>query len=176
MDLRFFVRLRANKRRISKLIETPRAIPPKIAPVQNDTANNRAIDVAVGLISQNKKILISRRHTSADQGGLWEFPGGKIQTGESAAAAIDRELFEELGIRVTAKREKRSLVHHYAHLTVTFDLYEIVRWTGYPYGKEEQEIRWIEAEDFGMFKFPEANYRFFGGEVASRDYLASTFN
>lgn len=118
-------------------------------------------------VSQEKQILIAKRLEHVHQGGLWEFPGGKIEAGESIIDALDRELFEELDIRIKPKSSSHTSVeafnpliqirHNYPDKSVFLDVWRIQSFSGEPKGKEGQEVRWVNIEALQSYAFPEAN-------------------
>ena len=79
----------------------------------------------------------------------WEFPGGKVASGETPESALSRELEEELGIEVERADFLLSIRHDYPHLKVAVDFYRVVDWTGSPQGAEGQAIRWVSRMDLG---------------------------
>ncbi len=117
--------------------------------------------------TQEKEVLIAKRPQHVHQGGLWEFPGGKVEKGESVIAALDRELSEELDIRIrpfSSHLDAPDLLspliqikHSYPEKTVFLDVWRISNFYGSPIGKEGQEIRWVNLNELNSFKFPEAN-------------------
>ena len=115
------------------------------------------VHVAVGVIlGPAGDILISKRHEDSHQGGLWEFPGGKVEAGESVEAALDREPYEELGIRITSCRaliEVRSRLHRQAGP----DVWLIDGFSGEPLGREGQPLAWYAPPSLADFEFPAAN-------------------
>ncbi len=116
------------------------------------------VHVAVGVIlNANGEILISKRHADSHQGGLWEFPGGKVETGESVEAALDRELHEELGIRVTSCRALLEVQHDYSDKQVFLDVWVIDGFRGEPDGREGQPLRWCAPGTLSGYAFPAAN-------------------
>lgn len=118
----------------------------------------KLVHVAVGVIvSADGKILIAKRPLSAHQGGLWEFPGGKVDPGETIEQALIRELHEELAIDVLASQPLIQIRHHYPDKSVLLDVHTITRFTGEPCGNEGQPVRWVEAKALANLEFPAAN-------------------
>lgn len=113
--------------------------------------------VAVGVIIQQNKCLISKRAASAHQGGLWEFPGGKRECCETTKQALSRELSEELGITVTACAPLISVAHDYGDKAVELDVWTVSCFDGEPHGREGQPLRWVSIQELRNYSFPEAN-------------------
>ncbi|MGH8549135.1 MAG: Nudix family hydrolase [Methylococcales bacterium] len=114
--------------------------------------------VALGVVADlSGKILLARRPESAYQGGLWEFPGGKLEAGESVLAALRRELSEELGIDAGRASPLIRIRHRYPDLSVVLHVFRIDGFSGHAVGREKQQIRWVEPCDLCRFDFPEAN-------------------
>jgi len=103
------------------------------------------------------RILIARRPTHVHQGGLWEFPGGKLEPGETAAQALDRELWEELGIRPTRCRRLLRIPHRYPDRHVLLDVWRVDAFEGEPVGRQGQPLRWVEPDALPEYAFPAAN-------------------
>jgi 8-oxo-dGTP diphosphatase len=103
------------------------------------------------------RILIARRADAAHQGGLWEFPGGKVETGETVEAALARELEEELGIRPTAARPLIQVRHDYADKQVLLDVWEVSAFAGQAHGAEGQPLAWVSPRQLADYEFPAAN-------------------
>ena len=117
------------------------------------------LHVAVGVIKDSKDIvLISLRHNSAHQGGLWEFPGGKVESGESVEQALKRELKEELDISVDNLSPLIQIKHQYTDLNVLLDVWSVALFSGTAKSCEGQEIKWVGVEQLADYCFPEANY------------------
>lgn len=124
----------------------------------NPVSQSDELHVAVGVVrSSAGEVLIARRHDHLHQGGLWEFPGGKVEAGESTLEALDRELCEELGIRVLRGEPLLQVRHAYADRSVLLDTYEVLEFSGTPHGREGQPIAWVAAADLPSFEFPAAN-------------------
>ena len=83
-----------------------------------------------------RRILIAKRPDDAHQGGLWEFPGGKLEPGESRLEALQRELHEELGITVQQARPLIDLQHNYPDKHIRLDVWEVSEFTGTAHGAE----------------------------------------
>lgn len=114
--------------------------------------------VAVGvLINSQDQVLIARRPDHVHQGGLWEFPGGKIEPGETIRTALVRELLEELGIEILAARPLIRIHHVYTDKTVLLDVWRIDRYQGEPHGREGQPIEWLSPQQLSTRAFPAAN-------------------
>lgn len=116
------------------------------------------IHVAVGVICNGAgQVLIALRAGHQHQGNLWEFPGGKVEEGESCHNALVRELKEELGIDVQESRPLIQIEHHYTDKSVLLDVHRVTRFRGSAYGREGQPLRWVSPQDFNEYDFPEAN-------------------
>ncbi len=115
--------------------------------------------VVVGVITNaSYEILLALRDIQAHQGGLWEFPGGKIESNETVEQALQRELYEELGISVQQARPLIRIQHAYSDKTVLLDVWQIENWTGYAHGKEGQTVEWCAKHNLSQKQFPAANY------------------
>ena len=118
----------------------------------------KRIHVAAAVIrSPDGQVLIAKRPSDKHQGGLWEFPGGKVEAGESVEAALDRELHEELGIRVTQARPLIQIRHDYPDKQVLLDVWQVTEFQGEAYGAEGQPLMWVTADTLGEYAFPAAN-------------------
>jgi 8-oxo-dGTP diphosphatase len=108
----------------------------------------RRIIVAAGiLIDTDGRLLITDRSRANTMQAFWEFPGGKLAGGESAEAALRRELAEELGIEFTACEHFCSLEHDYPELHVAIDFFLVRQWRGTPSGIEGQALQWLKAAE-----------------------------
>ena len=118
----------------------------------------KRIHVAAAVIrGADGRILIARRGESQHQGGLWEFPGGKVEDGEAVESALARELREELGIEVTAARPLIKIKHDYPDKQILLDVWDVSAFTGEPHGAEGQPLAWVSQRDLSQYEFPEAN-------------------
>ena len=103
------------------------------------------------------KVLLARRAVSAHQGGKWEFPGGKVASGESTAQALVRELEEEISIRARAWRQLIRFPFEYPEFKMDFEVFRVTAWEGTPSGCEGQEIRWVPLPELGRWTTPPAS-------------------
>ena len=116
------------------------------------------VHVAVGVIlDPERNILITRRAHDTHQGGLWEFPGGKVEAGEPLALALARELREELGITVGRTTALLEVSHDYGDKTVLLDVHVVWDFGGEARGLEEQPLAWVAPQDLAQYEFPAAN-------------------
>ena len=117
------------------------------------------IEVAVGAILDiaESRVLLAKRAADAHQGGLWEFPGGKVEAGESIAQGLARELFEELGITATDCEPLLRIEHDYHDRSVALDVWLVTGYEGEPKGQQGQALRWASIQQLHEVDFPEAN-------------------
>lgn len=116
------------------------------------------IHVAVAVITNSRKeVLISLRPEDAHQGGLWEFPGGKVEPGESTLEALKREISEELDIEVIKASPFKIIRHSYSDKSVVLDIWKIDAYTGDPVGAEGQLVKWQPINQLDSVDFPKAN-------------------
>lgn len=114
--------------------------------------------VAVGIIrNSQQQIFIAQRAANAHMGGLWEFPGGKMEEGETPEQALKRELLEEAGIQVEQAELLATSYHQFAERQIAFYFYLVEQWRGTPYGKEGQPVRWCPQAELCADEFPPAN-------------------
>ncbi|MFD2111650.1 Nudix family hydrolase [Thiorhodococcus fuscus] len=119
---------------------------------------SRLIHVMAGAIADaDGRILVARRPDRVHQGGLWEFPGGKLEPGESPEAGLVRELDEELGIRVLGSRPLIRVHHDYGDRYILLDVRRINDYEGVPQGREGQPLRWLAPEAMDPDLFPAAD-------------------
>lgn len=119
--------------------------------------------VAAGVLRDaSGRVLLARRPESSHQGGLWEFPGGKVEPGESVREALQRELREELGIGIQACRPLIRVSHRYADLHVVLDTWLVSGWRGVPRGREGQPLQWLALRDVDAGILPAADLPILG--------------
>ncbi|MGJ8687374.1 MAG: 8-oxo-dGTP diphosphatase MutT [Spongiibacteraceae bacterium] len=135
-----------------------------------NTAHRKRVHVAVGVIkNSNGELLISRRHQSAHQGGLWEFPGGKVEKSEVVVDALARELLEELGIVICVEDCEALLTveHDYSDKQVCLDVWWVHGFSGEAMGCEGQVVRWVKVQELHDLEFPKANIAIIDAIVAA---------
>src|SRR5689334_8360627 len=114
--------------------------------------------IALALIWKDGWILISRRRSDQHLGGLWEFPGGKCEAGESPEACAVREALEEVGITCVAEATRQAIVHEYAERTVHLIPVDCRYLSGDAYPLCVDEARWVLPAELAEFEFPDANH------------------
>ena len=117
----------------------------------------KVVHVAVGVILREQQILLALRNAKQHQGGKWEFPGGKVEQGETVPQALARELQEEVAIELTQCQAFMQLEYAYPEKTVLLDIYLVTAFNGEPHGCEGQPLRWVNIAELGDITFPEAN-------------------
>jgi mutator protein MutT len=118
----------------------------------------KRIGVAV-IWNDASQILIDRRKAGGAMGGLWEFPGGKIEAGETEIDCIRREIKEELDIEITVGDLLIEITHDYPTFQVTLIVHHCHYRSGTPQPIECDEIRWVEPQELWQYEFPGANVR-----------------
>lgn len=114
--------------------------------------------VAVAVIEDScGRILLSRRPDHAHQGGLWEFPGGKLDPGETLAQALRREAREELGIEVQSHSPLIRINHRYPDRSVLLDVHRVSAYNGIPEGREGQPLVWVAPASMRDYRMPAAD-------------------
>ena len=116
------------------------------------------LHVAVGVVQNaSGEVLLARRAEHRHQGGLWEFPGGKIEPGESPTQALARELHEELGIDIDSPEPLIRIPYRYPEHTVLLDVWQIKAFSGEPHGREGQPLCWVAVSKLSGYPMPAAN-------------------
>lgn len=116
------------------------------------------LNVAVGVVkNQVGEVLISRRANHVHQGGLWEFPGGKLECNENTFQALQRELQEELGIYIRSAYPLIKIIYDYADKKVCLHVLHVEAYEGIPAGLEQQPVKWVPVNNLPHYTFPKAN-------------------
>lgn len=118
----------------------------------------RSIHVVAGVIQDARgRILLARRTETRDMPGLWEFPGGKREPGESSEQALVRELQEELGIEAEVGEWLMEVPQLYPDKRLRLEVRRIAGWKGQPRGREGQALTWVSPERLGRYSMPPAD-------------------
>ena len=112
------------------------------------------LHVTAGLIWKRGELLIAKRPKGVHLEGLWEFPGGKREEGESLKDCVEREIEEELGLKVRAVKELLTVEHEYTNNSVSLHVFHCTSPTGEPKCLQAQDIKWIEPAGLGKYTFP----------------------
>lgn len=115
------------------------------------------IEVAAGLIHRDGRYLIARRKAGVHLAGYWEFPGGKREAGETLEECLQRELREELNVRVDIPVPYRIVRHEYPEKVVELHFFRCVIESGEAEALDCAELRWVLPEEFSQFEFPPAD-------------------
>lgn len=114
---------------------------------------------AVALIDRDGRVLLAQRPEGKFLAGLWEFPGGKVEAGETPETALIREMHEELGIETWSSclAPLTFASHSYDHFHLLMPLYVCRKWQGVPMPQEGQALAWARAEDLHKYPMPPAD-------------------
>jgi len=114
---------------------------------------------AVALIDPDGRVLLARRPKGKSMEGLWEFPGGKVENGETPEAALIRELEEELGINTweSCLAPLTFASHSYPDFHLLMPLFACRKWVGMPHPREDQALKWVRPADLKQFPMPPAD-------------------
>lgn len=116
------------------------------------------VEVSIGVLIRDRRVLLAWRSGELDQGGCWEFPGGKRQAGESAQQTLHREVMEETGLRVQAARRLIEFPHDYPDVRVRLSVWLVTRWSPtQPAADSGRMYRWVAVDRLGELSMPAAN-------------------
>lgn len=130
---------------------------------QHSGAKPLVLVAAAALVRSDGRLLLAQRPKGKAMAGLWEFPGGKVEAGESPQSALVRELLEELGITVReADMHAFSFASHgYEAFHLLMPVFVIESWEGAVQPLEGQQLAWVSAEEIGSYPAPEADVPLF---------------
>lgn len=114
---------------------------------------------AIALIDDAGRVLLAQRPEGKDMAGLWEFPGGKVESGETPEAALVREIEEELKIHIEEKdlQPLTFASHRYERFHLFMPLFACRKWQGVPHPQEGQQISWATPKEFTLYPMPPAD-------------------
>ena len=116
------------------------------------------VHVVAGVLTDARsRVLLARRTDGRDLAGAWEFPGGKLEKGETVFQALDRELFEELGIRIHGMEPLICVAQAYRDKRIVLDVYRVSKFSGRPRGLEQQALAWSPQEKLHTYPMPPAD-------------------
>ncbi len=129
-------------------------------PTKNSKLKIRnCVEVSAALIFHAGKLLITQRHATSHLGGLWEFPGGKRETGETFEACLVREIREELGVDIAVGELFEDLRHDYPDKSVHLKFFSCQLLAGEPQPLDCAAVRWVSQPELADFAFPAADAR-----------------
>ena len=127
---------------------------------------------AAAMISADQKhVLIARRPSNVDHGGLWEFPGGKLAPYETGLEGLKRELREELGVEIVRAQPLIRVHHEYPDKHILLDVWQVHEFAGEPFGREGQAVRWVPMNELVNYPFPAANLPILRAVMLPTEYL-----
>lgn len=142
-----------------KLFALPRETGPSEAEPVAVEKTATLLVVAAAMIDQEGRVLLARRPEGKKMAGLWEFPGGKMEPGETPEAALARELREELGVEADPKDFAPFVFasHAYESFHLLMPVFLCKRWSGEPRGREGQKLAWVAPQDLAEYPMPAAD-------------------
>jgi 8-oxo-dGTP diphosphatase len=147
-------------------------MPRVLHPLVSSGQQNVWVHVAVGIVRNAAgEVLLTRRPDHVHQGGLWEFPGGKVETGETVEIALGRELREELGIQVRVARPLIRVRHAYPDKGVLLDVWCVAEYNGQPSGQEGQPLVWAVPQALPSYTLPAADRPIINAVRLPAEYL-----
>lgn len=114
--------------------------------------------VAAALIDADGRVLLAQRPEGKHLAGYWEFPGGKVEPGETAVQALQREILEEIGVRVASAEALIRVPWHYAAKNILLDVYRVREFEGVPHSCEGQPLKWVPAGALDPAEMPAADH------------------
>lgn len=133
----------------------------------------RRVHVAAAAIisADGSEVLLARRPSNVDHGGLWEFPGGKLAPYETGLEALKRELHEELGVEIRRAQPLIRIHHEYSDKHILLDVWQVHDFAGEPFGREGQAVRWVPMSELVNYPFPAANLPILRAVMLPTEYL-----
>jgi mutator protein MutT len=138
------------------MIEKP-ADTARVSNHKSSIVNHKSIEVSAALIFRDGKLLITQRHAKSHLGGLWEFPGGKRENGETFEACLVREIHEELGVDISVGELFEEITHDYPEKSVHLKFFICRLLSGEPQTLDCADLRWVDKSQIADFEFPAAD-------------------
>lgn len=118
----------------------------------------KKVEIAVGIVrSHDGQIFITQRGENSHLAGFWEFPGGKVEANETPFMTLQREIAEEIDIRIHHAKYLKTVEHQYSDRYIIIHAYLVEEWDGEPFAAEGQNSRWVDEEELNADDFPDAN-------------------
>jgi mutator protein MutT len=117
------------------------------------------VHVTAGLIWREGKVLITRRPQGSHLAGYWEFPGGKQEEGETLTACLEREIMEELAVRVKVTEHLLQIDHEYTEKSISLHLFQCSDPAGEPQAIGCDDMKWVDPGDLDLYKLPPPDIR-----------------
>ena len=156
----------------SDMARFPDRPPPNLPPLAQ--GEEKIIHVVAGLIRDARgRVLLARRTEGRDLSGLWEFPGGKVEPGETPEAALARELREELGIEAVPGAPLIEVPQRYPHKRLRLDVREVASWSGVPRGLDGQALAWVPLQRLSDYPMPPADRPVVAALLRPAEYLVT---
>jgi len=124
--------------------------------------NSKSIEVAAALIFHQGRLLITQRRAGTHLGGLWEFPGGKREPGETFEQCLAREIREELGVGISVGELFEEISHHYPEKSVHLKFFKCRLVAGEPQAIDCAAVKWVEKSELDTHEFPAADAQLLG--------------
>ncbi len=132
-------------------------------PDRGPKKESKNIKVAIAVIKRDGKVFIQKRPEKGLMAGLWEFPGGKVEKGESALKALHREVKEEVGISIKNAKRIKKIKHAYTSFKVDLHCFEAEHEGGRVKLNSASDGKWVKVSDLDKYPFPAANVKLIGG-------------
>ena len=123
------------------------------------TVNRKVIEVSAALVFREGRLLITQRHAGSHLGGLWEFPGGKREAGETFEECLVREIREELGVEISVGELFEEVRHDYPEKSVHLKFFKCRLLAGEPQALDCAAVKWVDHAGLGAHEFPAADAR-----------------
>ncbi|MDX1795439.1 MAG: 8-oxo-dGTP diphosphatase MutT, partial [Hydrogenovibrio sp.] len=131
------------------------------------------LQIVVGVLKKQNQVLLSLRQKHQAYADFWEFPGGKVESGESFEQALQREFEEEVGVHTANWQPLITIPWDYEHASVSLNVFVSEDFEGEPVGMEGQQIAWVDTDSLSEYHFPEANQGIVRALCLPHEYMIS---